>query len=651
MLLPSSHAFHSIFRIVPSFLITLLIPASILLSATCIQAQTVPKFDAPDSTFGQFGKELSKAKTKLLKLSPADGKLTPKFETGGGSARSNLQNIANRVKGARGGGSSSSGGNNWSSSIRGSELSISAGYGQRYWNPTQTPVMVSDSKSFYLQLKQHQDDKTFCLVTARKDNSFDVRLRDKKGAYTFDFVQSKTGEITCVELGTEFQIALSADNFDALAAQNPEFISQRLTPVFNYIGLGEPPTRFHPFVKKYVTAKLRPANESELAKFKEAIAPMDEGDFKTREKVTGEIEKDFEKWELNIENAITDSNFSTEVRARLKKIYEKNVEPGRRALLSLIGKGNLIESPAYLVWLLENEEEKEDRSNLIKQLEKVTEQQLGDDLKAWKQWLNEDNVAGNAKPIEFKSLVETKGLLDDLAEVTGTLIHFRVEDSKLAVDKDHWKASLGGQTVKEATAEIRKFIKSRNLPEKWFKPGSQYPEATVEFPQVVFDRMISGQAIDTQLASRMNVYSRYTINSANRMFIGTKLSALLETHVVKNQRFFNGALPPNEKPVKQEYLNLELDEKSDAERSLMYHDDQKGSLVVDIRFPKLDSRIRVMQNSDKDKDGNGCYLIYAIGKDASCLKASDYQTLRKENEETWLKFQPLFKKFGIHFPE
>lgn len=636
--------------------------SNVQFTSAAFQSKTeIPAFEAPDTTLGKFTAELNKAKKsdRIISFTPKSGGLEAEFIEGGGNGRNLLQAAANKVPGARGSGGSSSGGANWSSYTKGKQLSISAGFGQRYWNPTQDVVMIDDKQSFYLQLRDLGDSQAFVLVTAKKDKTISIQLMDQRGAQTFDFEQNKDGSVTCIEIGPDFQFADKAKSFDDFAALHPDYVNQRLNPIFKYVGVGEPPSRFHPFVQKYVLAQLQESDQEKLKAFKEILRPMDEGEFQEREEASKKIDEAFTEFETLIESAITDSTYSVETRARLKKVYQKNVDPFRRALLGLIIGGKLNSDVSYLSWLLSKVDiatAEDDAKALIEQIKSV----VGDGLeegsdswssKRWQAWAAKQvpqNTAGPNK-LNISQLMQSEGILDDVSDATSSLCRMKIVDGSLVTDEEHWAKSLGGKTVKEVCDEVREFIKEKNLPESWFKPGSaQYPETTVQIPQIVFDRIASNQTVDAAFAQRMSVYNRYVMNTANRTFIGSQLNASLTCHVDTNPRMVIGqAANANQKPVVQDFLNLDLMEKTNARRQFMYRDNKKGDIICGVRFAELGASIRLVQQSKADANGNRCFLMTALGTEIMLKQAKDFATLRAENESVWNQYAPLFEKFGV----
>ncbi|MEL7499573.1 MAG: hypothetical protein AAFN77_18365 [Planctomycetota bacterium] len=614
------------------------------------------EFVPPKSSLGQFADSLAKEKNRadLFALVPDGNILKPTFATNGNSSRQVLSAAANRVTGARGGSSSSSGGNSWSSSITGSKMSATAGFGTRYWNPTQEVVAIDDKSTFYLQLKENTEQQNFALVTAKPDKSFKIKFMGDNGAQHFRFSQSSKGVIRCVELGPEAQFSATANSFDEFAANYPGYLNQRLVPIMALCGAGEVPSRFHPFVRKYALFQLIPKDKEKLKQFEAMIEPMNDDDYSQREEATKAVNKNFDDWEPFIQYAMTNQDYSTEVRARLKKTYDKQVDSFRRGLLKLIAKSDLINDRDYLIWLLRScEPDDVDSIKAISsQLAVVTNESFGNDTAQWLAWADErkttDSVDNASEQPTLEQLLATKGELDDVSEAIGSMLRLQIIKGELTVDREHWKKMLGGKTIKEASAEVREFLKERNLPASWYQPGSsQYPENTVQFPQVVFDRVTSDLKPEANFASRMSAYSRYVFQTANRRFVGEKMNVNLDVHAANRQQMFMAQQAKAQKEIKQVFLNFDAIEKSGESRSIIFRDDLEGNLTCGIEFEKLNCGIRLVQKKEADKDGNRCYLLVNVGNTFEAIKMESFEALKRDHASDWAKYAPVFAKFGV----
>ncbi len=616
---------------------------------------SLPKFTPPDSNLVKFTAELK----ATVRLEPDSGKLIPKFLPDGNSARTEI-NAAVQKLGVRNSSSSSSGGDSWSLSSRGNQLSVSAGFGRRHYNPYYEPVLAADPDAFYLQVLDHTKSRASVLVTAKEDRQFTARIEDRNGVFSFRFEQSKNGSVSCVELSPEFQFSAQAESFDQLAERHPEYVAQRLTPIFKMAGLGAAPTRYSPVVQRFVVNSLRPVDPERDQQFRDLIKPMDDDDFDQREQATKTLESKFEKWESEIKRAIVNTEFSAEVRSRLKKIFDANVDKTAQAFQSLAAKGRLTENPSYLLWLLTELKSSADGSDqsdmqyVIAQLEQLTGKQgIGDDLDQWQKVVNQDQPVSAGEQqlpqVAFETLLETEGTLDDISDVTENLLRLDIEQDRLTVDKDYWKKKLGGKSVAEVTNEVREFVKQKSLPSNWFDPGGgQYPQQTVEFPQVVFERLTADLKMDPEVEQRMSAYSRYIRNTGNRQFEGQSFVGALSVHNQDRVQLIFNQRQQKLEPVKQIFLKLELQETSDQERELFFFDDFEGNLVVSIRFGALNSELRLVQQSEPDSEGNQVYLFDARGNELAAYQAPSFAEL-KTKADNWENAEQLFNKFGIHF--
>ena len=615
-------------------------------------ASPVTPFEAPDSTLGKFTAELK----EVIQLSTKEGKLIPVFATDGNTARSELQQASQKVRGANGGSSSSSGGNNWSTTIRGSQLSIAAGFGQRYGSPFDHPTLVNGKDTFYMELRQLDGDRPQVTVSAKEDSTFEIILEDRQGIHTFEFTQTASGQVRCVELSPSIQFACSAENFDELAARHPTYVAQRLGPLFQYVGVGAPPSRYSPSVMKYVLARLRPADPDRQQKFKEMVAGMDAQTYEKRQEATESLETSFDAWKDEIKAAISDPQFSAEVRSRLKKIYDSQVSTSEKVFRELASKNKLEQNTDYLIWLLdklplEDEAGRADRDRVCARLAELTNQTFGQDIAQWKAWHQQQLPAVNNEQdsIPTATLLASDGVLDACQTDLSAMLRLKLEDGKLLVDEAYWQEQLQGKTVPELFKEIEDYIESKNLPPSWFQPGGHsFPVQTVQFPQIVFERMTAGQEVDPTFAQRAASYSRYVRNTGNREFVGKQLVGLLEVHQHDRRQMFFGQAQQDLKEIEQEYLRLQMRELDKDKRSLSFWDDRQGGLIISLRFPLVNCEMRLVQLAEPDEQGDRVFLFDARGDQVSVSRAADIPTLIESQGELWEQHaNPLLNKFGI----
>ena len=620
--------------------------------------QKIPKFKPVDSTLKKFGAALSKNpdRTKLFKITNMSGKLVVDYAKGGNDARGVLMNVARKVSGASGSSSSSSGGDMWSMSMNGSSLNVRAGHGRQYWNPSQEMVFTGDANSFYLVFREVKSPHTSVFVSAESDKAFRVDLTDDSGTQIFRFRQYRSGKVEVLEVSPEFQFREQADNFEEFAANNPEYLSERLLPIFVHCGIGEPPSRFHNFVRDTVLFKLEAPDPAKKAQFDELVAQMDDKKFEARESATKNLTNKFKEWESFIQTAQKDPQYSVEVRARLRKMYDSKTDAFRRGMMGIVNKYNLEKDPDYLVWLLRGKDslKPEKIQAIVNRLKSLTEQTF-DRPEQWIAWSAKQKKQRNRPTMNngWEEVLKSSGILDGKSEEMSQLIHFMSNDETLEIDQGHWQRCMGGKTVKELKAEVQAYLKERNLPNNWFKPGGDgnYPEQTVEFPQIIFERLIDGQEPEQNYANMLRSYSRYVLNTGNREFLGKKMFAQLKVHHFDRRRVFVTNRNANRPAVVPDRLMLEIGELSDAKRKLTVSDDRQGNVTLAIEFPMQNSMVQLVQRAKKDSNGNRCFLIQAVGQDLGVLSDVSFdqlvRRLKSDEPEKWKKFVQLFGKFGI----
>lgn len=624
-----------------------------------------PELIAQETNFKRFEKksDLQKFTSKfdMLRLQTKNNQLAPLFNVEDQAARSRFQKLMSKIPGRSGGTSSSSGGGRWSVVSRATGMTVSAGFGMPLiMSQMGGPDLVDVKDAFWVNVAESQGDRNELLIKAKKDGSLFVEIENGRGSFLFRFVQQKSGEVWCLDLSSDCAFAGAASNFDQFVMKYPEYVRQRLSPIFKFVGIGEPPHRYHVEVQQQVLSLLRPQDPSRMKEFRALVETMNVGSYESRQEATRELGARFNQWRAEIKNSISDAELSTEIRSRLRKLYETNVKEEDRNFSEIAIQNKFHQDPRYLVWLLsvmggDEGESADNRVLIVKALEAKTGQSIGNDLGKWQHWLGEQ--IGKEAPVDAPSvdLLATVSVLDALASDIGRMIRLKIVDGVLKLDRGFWREQYDGKSVKQLIADFEAYQDAHHLPRQWIQVGGQYPVVSIGYPQLIFDRMVEGLGMDPQAKQRLAAYRSYQQATRNRTFSGIGVDVSLEVHPVSNNRRIMriefGARRVAKVP-EAEYFRFELREKKGPQRSMELRASEEGVVMINLGSAKEKSLLRLVQTAALNEKGLGCFLFDVRDTKVVMMAAKDFSELRSTHSDYFKeKFDPLLEKLGIKIVE
>ena len=605
------------------------------------------KFEAPADSLRTFGKALD-----LIEIEADGQKLKPKFTKDSEQGIQKFNALMSKMS-VGNGGSTTGGNNTWSTNLRSENFNASAGFGG--FGVDSDPFNRQRPETFWVRAADSGKNKATLSIQAKEDGTLKADLSANNGELLFRFRQSKQGIVYCQEFSQSEVFSGAGQSFDDFCRKHPDYVQKRLGPIFTYIGLGAPPNRYSDIVAKNVVAELRPVSEKRLEKFEAAIEGLNSESFEDREKASETLQKSFSQWQDMIKTAIKDKKHSVETRVRLKKILKNSTSEKEVGNLEIAQKGNLENDAAYLIWLLGRTFEKDftitesDKKILVSNLEEVTGIKNGDDLDKWKKWIAENQPTTPQQPeatISNEEIVSSNGKLEKAGSFIETLIRLKCEDGRLAIDREHWTKPFDGKTIKELTEQAQKMVKDRNLPASWFKPGGDFTIESTGYPQVLFESIKTEFPADNKFGRH---YRNYAQSTRNRSHNGK--------HLVANLRMHNGndrtVRWPKVKLPKEEYLELELAEKTGDKRVFNFRENKDGSMVITIDFPQKDAFIRVIQNKKQKETADDRFLVFdARGALAKSYSAENYLKFKSQETDYFESvLGPILKKLNVKIDE
>lgn len=564
--------------------------------------------------------------------------------------------------GTGGGGSSSSGNGTWMCYFQGSDFlgHVSNGKVASHMIARFPKLLFAkDDSEFSILFQELKSPQRELAIRVSEDHVFDITLRSSELGYLFRFRQEKSGRIVCQEMSSEFVFARTAKSFDEFSKQNPNYVQSRLMKVFDFIGVGRPPTRFSSVVMNQVLLKLRPISDERMGLFKKAVEKMSASSFQDREAATAEIETKFEEWQDLIQIGMGDEEFATETRSRLTKIYGNHVDKETKQLMKLAQESKLHVDTEYLIWALGKTKGDADRKVFAKQLSKLTEQEFDLDTAKWISWYAENNKPEEAavQKTPRNKVAEQTGPIDSATEFVQQLIKFTINEGELQLDREHWGKPFNEQPIEDSVAKIEEIMKQYKLPLEWLDAGGKFSLDSTEYPQIIFANMAAKLESDEKKANSQRLTYGY-INqedsvSRNRAVSTSKITAQMQFHKETGDARIRGFVlgRGKKKAPAAKYFYLYFKELTDAERILEIYESENKTISITLISDNTDTLIRMVQHptSNADISTESRCVIYDIrGDQTQELKAANFSELFRKNADylknEWL---PLMENLGI----
>ena len=567
------------------------------------------------------------------------------------------------------GSSSSRGGGGWYTKMQGNGGVFAIVYGTRTF--PNMPLMMESAGGLAILFQQTDAPFNELRMAAGPDHqTLKLQLVRPADDFLFTFEQKENGSIQCKLLsGTEI-VSMSARDYESLVRENWRQINASIAPVLRQCGVEPPVNRYTKIVWTQFLAMLRPTDGVAQGEFETVVAQLDSTRFTDRETATETLKKQYEKWQIFIQKAAVDSQRSIECRSRLSKILAEFSSQEQKQGQAVVNTLDLANDATYLLWLanrLQDESDwQADRKFVFERLATVTGQSFGDDLAQWNQHLN--SAKGPAEVARDTSqfvseidLTVQKGPIDSVRSEIGNLLPLTVVDQKLQLNRSHWNTFFGEKSPQQLMEELSAVLKENHLPADWIRPSGIYNRDTVGFPQILFRslklKLGEPQEGPSPAAKR---YIRISRRSLNRDFDLPAAKASLRLHkplpenqrelFVMNGRVVNGVAVADKKQMTEEFLFLEIQEKSGAKRKLSFQATPAGDLSLAISFDDGGSLVRYIQNVKPDGSINCVFQDVREG-DIFAASADSFSALVSDNRQYFdQEWRVILASFGIQIP-
>jgi hypothetical protein len=248
-----------------------------------------------------------------------------------------------------------------------------------------TGQMTQGNGELVIRVTELLGDGRSIVVSDSSSGEFGLNLIDPSGETVLVLHQGEKGKVKLVHVDGETMKHLRADSFLKLYAENTEFCHKRLFPAIRATGVKLPLGPYDEQIISAVVSRLRGhIDDAERKRIHKALDELEASDYPTRQDATKRLLDNYARWRPVILKEMNKRQLSREAKSRLEGVMKANTDVNQSGqLMDALG---LLSNPEYLVEILDRTKD-DGRDAVVKQLRKVTEQDISDDVDAWKAWL------------------------------------------------------------------------------------------------------------------------------------------------------------------------------------------------------------------------------------------------------------------------
>ncbi|MDB4766648.1 hypothetical protein OAG71_03055 [bacterium] len=527
----------------------------------------------------------------------------------------------------------------------------------------------SDSAKFLInsgtnQWGQQTKDVKMIRLTDLNDetNRVEIKVDDSSkdlSLFSLDLAKRKIHIIRQTKQGVTL-VAIDGDTFDYMSEKSvndlvgqPEFVSK--LDGFREAGLGLPKVASQSKIETLIESVLD-FSEKDREAFESAFPDLTSKKFKLRKQAAKELSKKLKDFVVPVSAMLLSDSLPLEMRARfLEAITASDDEETVLVIRTIVG-GKLTTSPTVLLRLLEHQtaaKASESTQSTIDQLEKVTGQQLGDDIEAWSRWISEnvdaaDAVDGKktapaANATKSKSTKKTtskrrrlrKTGREQVEEPLKDLLKLKLSDSgAIELNRAHWVELFNGKSPSESMKEAKKSFEESGLPKSWLKMGGEHNVAGLGYEQILFERIADSVKIRSQNHQMHMHMNGQKTRSLNRTMYKSDMRLTMMVHE-EGKRW-------EDKRHKRAFFKfLFEDEAEDLFYLLSEHPEQGFTIFVFWKDGETVLNLRC------DREGK-VQINHVSEKTVTSLSAESVgQLLKDDGEFVSDQILPLLTKIGI----
>ncbi len=250
--------------------------------------------------------------------------------------------------------------------------------------------MTQNETTLTIEVIELVGDTRTLRVSDSPSGMFRLNLIQPSGKMVLILNQEEDGKVRLVHVDGDDVHNYRADSFLELYREHTAYVNETLFPVIRGVGVTLPLGPYDDRIVSAVFSRLRgELTDAERKRIRGILDDLEAGDYPTRQAATEKLKKDYFRWRPVIQKAMKERSFSREAKSRLEGVIAANAKADQYG--QIIDGLGLLKSPVYLVELLDRSKG-EDRKAVLKHLRDVTEQDIGDDVKAWRAWLAEKKL-------------------------------------------------------------------------------------------------------------------------------------------------------------------------------------------------------------------------------------------------------------------
>jgi len=369
------------------------------------------------------------------------------------------------------------------------------------------------------------------------------------------------------------------------------------------------PTPEH--VKAAVLLKIRKPTKQQIEAARRLVISLAEADAEQRDRLMQQLLDDpASMLTLFGSPGMRKLELPKEVESRLDWVDEHPLWPKiherYKAIRDTIERGDLASRPEYLISLLADTEGP-DRRAVVRRLESVTHQTLGDDVRAWKVWWKDQPCWGK---------------LDELSPATGRLIGLRFVLGTLRLDRARWSKARAAVTYEQLQREVQEAMIRSGSDTDWAaRRSASRAKYAMEGPPAAYALLRFAMACGSYGYGRRTSGDDYASLS------------------------ISGALPARV-DLRGGWIRIVLEERAAPRRRLAVTDDGDGAVRV-VLSSLSDGSMTVL---DLRADGGLSFARTGPDGEAACTAKSFAAFWRQEAAEA-ARLKGMLGRVGIDLPK
>jgi hypothetical protein len=271
---------------------------------------------------------------------------------------------------------------------RGSGSSQGMGKASMYFEGDQLSARMDRwGKNVTLEFREEKRTRRIMRIADTDEDGFNLSIIDPSGRLVLVLNQKASGQMKLVHVYGDKVKNLKAESFLDFYRSHTEYATRMLFPVIRKMGVKVPLGPYDERIVSAVVSQLRgEIDTDERKRIEKTLDELEAADYPVREAATKTLTINYARWRKVIAEEMKKRDLSREARSRLKGVIDANTEVDQYG--ELIDALGLAKDPEYLVEILDRTKD-DGRDAVVKQLRKVTDQSIGDDVKAWRAWLVE----------------------------------------------------------------------------------------------------------------------------------------------------------------------------------------------------------------------------------------------------------------------